>query len=568
MARKTLINPVKWRSVNETNADADVGLIGEPVIDWRNGKPYLRIMNGELPGGKIVGEGLLDVVTDPTILYPLSGSINLAISPVFTSSPFSTVDTTGEATHLFSIWEISTDINFTNIVYNSGTDFSSLTTLDLFSKGVSLEGEQEYFIRVKYISSNSYSSNWSEVSSFTTSTALPLYQNAKLISSDNNLGDYFGYALDISDNGDVMVVGSYGADSVNTDTGAIFVLTKVENNWVETAKLTASDATTNDYFGYDVAISGDGNTIIAGSPLESDADVQAGAIYVFKKTNGVWSQTKKIVSTSAGYLDRLGVSCSIDTLGTRMAVGAAWKSSNWSWYSGAIFVFRLENDIWVEEATLTSSTNETYGLLGRSVGIDGSGSFIVAGCSYEDVVGSDSGSAYVFTRVNNSWSQTKRLIPSDGSAGSFFGEAIAISGDGSTVVVGAWRDDDLGSDTGAIYIFDNKSGLWIQRVKLKPSDVVSGVRFGSSVNISPDGNTVIAGAYRSNFKGNNSGAAYIFTRNGLNWSEQSRLLASDGGASDYFGISVAISGNGLAVSGAYGLDGGGSNSGGLYVYGS
>ncbi len=163
------------------------------------------------------------------------------------------------------------------------------------------------------------------------------------------------------------------------------------------------------------------------------------------------------------------------------------------------------------------------------------------------------------------------LTASDGGIsspiGDRFGISVAILGD--TVVIGAYRDDDNGSNSGSAYIFDrNNSGLnkWGQVKKILPSDGAYDDEFGHSVAVS--GNTVVVGAYLDDDSGSNSGSGYLFDRNdggGNNWGQVNKILASDGAAGDQFGISVAISGDTVVV-GANLDDDNDSSSGSAYIY--
>ena len=115
---------------------------------------------------------------------------------------------------------------------------------------------------------------------------------------------------------------------------------------------------------------------------------------------------------------------------------------------------------------------------------------------------------------------------------------MAIAGD--TVVVGAYNDDDNGSESGSAYVFTRSGTTWTEQAKLTASDGAADDFFGISVAIS--GDTVVIGAYADDDNGINSGSAYIYTRSGSTWTEQAKLMASDGVRIDQFGCSVAISG--------------------------
>ncbi|HEY9245763.1 MAG TPA: PEF-CTERM sorting domain-containing protein [Candidatus Methanoperedens sp.] len=167
------------------------------------------------------------------------------------------------------------------------------------------------------------------------------------------------------------------------------------------------------------------------------------------------------------------------------------------------------------------------------------------------------GSVYVFVRSGGVWEQQQKLAAIGGETGDLFGQSVSISGD--TIVIGAERDDGKGS----VYVFvRNSNGVWTEQQKLIASDGTAGDTFGTSVRIHRDtihGDTIVVGAGRINDKG----SAYVFVRNSNGiWTEQQKLTASDGAAGDYFGYSVGIHGDTIVV-GAY-LDD--SNKGAAYVF--
>ena len=107
----------------------------------------------------------------------------------------------------------------------------------------------------------------------------------------------------------------------------------------------------------------------------------------------------------------------------------------------------------LEQTKLTASDGATGDNFGWSVAVSGDGNSVVIGARYDDDRGSNSGSAYVFTRSGSSWTQQAKLTASDGAASDNFGWSVAVSGDGSTAVIGAHGDDDRGDGSGSAYIF-------------------------------------------------------------------------------------------------------------------
>ncbi|KAL7518168.1 hypothetical protein ACHAWX_003022 [Stephanocyclus meneghinianus] len=329
-------------------------------------------------------------------------------------------------------------------------------------------------------------------------------------------------------------------------------------------KLTAAYGATSDYFGYSVGISG--NFAIVGAHLDDDKGNDSGAAYIFElnKSTGIWIQRDKLTAADATAGDYFGWSVSIS--GKFAVVGAHLDDDNGN-NSGAAYVFELDESsgTWIQKAKLTAADAAAYDYFGSSVGI--SGNVVVVGAYGEDEKGNDSGSAYIF-QLNEStgvWNQKAKLTAADGGVSDNVGNSVGISG--SIVVVGAHLDDDNGSNSGAAYVFElnEGTGVWNQKAKLTAADGATGDYFGWSVGVS--GNVVIIGAYLDDDKGSDSGSAYIFNLNestGI-WSQKAKLTAVDADTYDYFGYSVSISGN-VVVVGAYADDDKGSQSGAAYVF--
>jgi len=234
--------------------------------------------------------------------------------------------------------------------------------------------------------------------------------------------------------------------------------------------------------------------------------------------------------------------------------------------------FPVRIDPFIVDAELTASDAASGYKLGDSVAISADGSTIVAGAEGNT---SQPGAAYVFTEPGGGWAggtETAKLTASDGQNNDELGSSVAISSDGSTIVVGAMGSN---SHQGAAYVFSEPGGGWsseTEAAKLTASDGLSNSYLGCSVGISADGSTVVAGAYRASVGGHfNQGAAYVFTKPGGGWSsetEAAKLTASDGAASAQLGYSAALSADGsTAVVGAwFATVGSNSGQGAAYVF--
>jgi predicted SPOUT superfamily RNA methylase MTH1 len=296
-------------------------------------------------------------------------------------------------------------------------------------------------------------------------------------------------------------------------------------------KLTASDKEAEDYFGYSVAISGD--YIVVGAFLEyPDGISAAGSAYIFDAVTG--DQLHKLTASDKESGDYFGYSVAIS--GDKIVVGAAFERADDIYRAGSAYVFDAVSGDQLHK--LTASDKEANDYFAKSVSI--SGDKIVIGAYLEDPDGiSDAGSAYIFDAVTGD--QLHKLTASDKEAGDNFGVSVAISGD--NIVVGANHEDPDGiSDAGSAYIFDAVSGNQLN--KLTASDKEATDNFGYSVAIS--GDNIVVGANQENPDGSsNAGSAYIF--DAVTGDQLHKLTASDKEAGDYFGYSVAISGDNIVV---------------------
>lgn len=323
----------------------------------------------------------------------------------------------------------------------------------------------------------------------------------------------------------------------------------------EEDKLLASDGAADDRFGNSVAISGD--TIVVGAEYDDDYGPGSGSAYVFSYDGTEWSQQDKLLASDGDIHDRFGYS--VDISGDIIVVGAPADDNENGAQAGAAYVFMRTGSNWHQQQKLRASDGEAGDFFGTSVSINGG--FIVVGAKYDDDNGNNSGSAYVFVRDINNWMEVQKLLASDGGEDDLFG--ISVTNTIDTIVVGAEGDDDNGSNAGAAYVFARNGTDWTEEDKLLAGDGAVGDLFGRSAAIS--GDTVVVGAENDNDNGVNSGSAYVFSYDGTEWSQQDKLLASDGAEADWFGCSVAISG-GTIVIGSVGDDDNGELSGSAYAF--
>ncbi|WP_345724544.1 FG-GAP repeat protein [Herpetosiphon gulosus] len=404
-------------------------------------------------------------------------------------------------------------------------------------------------------------------------------------------------------------------DEAVLDAGAVYVFVRTGTTWSQQAYLKASQVSAEDGFGTHVAIHGD--TIVVGAPHEDssttgvqnsatptvdEAALDAGAVYVFVRTETIWQQQAYLKASQVSPADMVGTSVAIT--GDTIVVGATGEASSTAGVqnsatptvdettpeAGAALVFTRNGTTWSQQAYLKASQVSAGDIFGKYVAI--ADDTIVVGAPQEDssTVGIqhsatptvdeaalDAGAAYVFVRSGTMWNQQAYLKASQVSAGDIFGWSVAV--DGETIVVGVPHDDssttgiqnsatptvdEASIDAGAASVFMRSGTTWSQQAYFKASQVSAGDIVGFSVAV--DGDTIVVGAphedsSRAGVQNSavptvdeamlDAGAAYRFSRSGTTWSQQAYLKAVQVSASDIVGFSVAVDGETIVIGAPY-----------------
>ena len=380
-------------------------------------------------------------------------------------------------------------------------------------------------------------------------------EEAKLTASDPGSHDFFGWAVSLS--GDTAWVGAYQEDPPLADAGSAYVFTRVGTVWSDAVKRYADDTTSNANLGWSVSLSGD--TALVGAYRDDVRPLSdSGSAFVYTRSGTVWSQQARLTASDASSSDQFGHSVSIS--GDTALIGSRWDDVTPFGNCGSAYVFTRVGTVWSEEAQLTASDKASSDEFGTSVSVSGDTALI--GARLDDAPLSNSGSAYVFTRVGTIWSEEDKLTASDATSDDILGQSVSLSGD--TALVGAHIADGNVVSSGAAYVYTRSGTLWSEEAKLEASDGASGDQFGWSVSLS--GDTALVGAQFDDAP-TNSGSAYVFTRAGTVWSEEAILRASDAALEDRFGVSVSVSVSGdVALIGAYLDDAPISNQGSAYLF--
>jgi hypothetical protein len=357
--------------------------------------------------------------------------------------------------------------------------------------------------------------------------------------------DNVGFSVALSSDGNTI---AYGAPQNNLNRGKTTVFSRVGNSWIHKGT-TLIGETIYEQNGYSLDLSADGNTIIIGSPFSSDTAQNCGAIHVFQWDGNNWlQQGSTIYGNQSG--QAIGKAVSISGDGMTIAVGAPFRSidlNNWS-SVGLARVYRWTNGDWVLLGTdFLGQAEEDW--FGSDVSLNSDGNFLAVSAKFSAVNGTESGYAKVFYWNATEWIQVGDDII--GEAGETMGSAIRLTPDANSLVIGAALSSDAGTGKGKIVVMDRVNGLWQQR-----GNAVTGsstyARLGHSVGISDDGNIFVGGAIQGNGGGANSGQLQAYYWDGGSWQLYNEMIYGES-PQNFFGSAADISGNGSVVAGgAYG----------------
>ncbi len=362
----------------------------------------------------------------------------------------------------------------------------------------------------------------------------------KIFASDGSFFANFGISTSMS--GDFAIAGAYlGRNEDYQATGSAYIYNYNGDNWLEHTKLLASDGTVNDHYGYSTSV--DGNFAIIGAPSDCDAGFFAGAAYIYNYDGTNWVEQIKI--TESNVIDEQCLGRGVAISGNFAVIGVPLDDEN-GYHTGSAYIYYYNGINWIEHVKLTASDSSTVYQFGTCVSIDGN--LAMVGSPESELV-------YVYFFDGLEWTEQAILTASDGADDDYFGYSISI--DNNFAVIGAY------GGIGSAYVFYFNGSEWIEQAILTASDGFEDNYYGFSVSIS-DNYTVIGAQYDDEF-GQWSGASYIYHFDGLNWTEVTKITASDGAEFDKFGTSVSVDGDFIIV-GSNGDDGNANDSGTAYIF--
>jgi len=383
---------------------------------------------------------------------------------------------------------------------------------------------------------------------------------ARFAPEDGDDGDQFGWSMAL-DGGTALVGAPIDEDPNGTRAGSAYVFERSDGGWEQAAKLAPEDGDSGDVFGTAVAI--DGGTALVGARRDENPNgPRAGSAYIFERSGGGWEQAAKLAPESVGVDERFGWAVAL--AGETAIVGSPRETENGE-NAGAARAFERSDGEWTVGAKLLAEDGTEGDFFGSSVALAGDAA-LVGAPGDEDPNGEQAGSAYVFEGGDDGWTQRAKFAPEDGTEGDLFGTAADVAGD-AALVAAVHDEDPNGEQAGSAYIFERGNDGWTEQAKLASDDGGEGDEFGWAVALA--GETALVGARRHAGNGEEAGAAYAFEQSGGGWEQAAKLAPEDGGEGARVGTSVALAG-GTALVGAPGdtteTDEGNAETGSVYGF--
>lgn len=380
------------------------------------------------------------------------------------------------------------------------------------------------------------------VSSTTYNWLVSIQQGSKLVATGYNGASSQGNGVSISGDGSSLAVGGY-TDSGNVGVAWIFSATGA-TGWKQTQKLVGTGYTGTPEQGVSLTLSTDNTTLAVGGINDNGG---VGAVWMFANNSGNWGQQGvKLVPSDVSGNASVGVSIALSSNGNISAIGGYTDDSN----VGATWIYSRSGTGWSQSGTKivgTGYSGSSY--QGCSVALSNDGSTLAIGGYGDD---SNIGAVWIYYGTGLNYTYQAKLVGSDGVGSSSQGASVALSSDGNTVAFGGISDD---SGVGAVWVFNRQGTVWTQGNKLVGSGYVGASQQGYSLSMSGDGNTLcVGGAYDNSALG----AMWVYTRTGINWTQQGSKLVGTGysggapGANVFQGVSSSLttSGNKLVVGGS------------------
>ena len=353
--------------------------------------------------------------------------------------------------------------------------------------------------------------------------------------------DFSGMSVSLSADGTVVAIGADKNDGNGTDSGHVRVYQNNAGTWTQLGQDIDGEGT-YDHSGDSVSLSADGSVVAIGASENSGNGTNSGHVRVYQNNAGTWTQIGQDIDGGAA-LDYSGYSVSLSADGSVVAIGAPFNNDN-GIFSGHVRVYQNNAGTWTQQGGEIDG-EASYDSSGMSVSLSADGSVVAIGAPYNNLhPGISSGYARVYQNNAGTWTQLGQDIDGEG-IDDRSGISVSLSADGTVVAIGADKNDDNGTDSGHVRVYQNNAGIWTQ-IGQDIDGAAEGDRFGLSVSLNADGSVVAIGAIYNDGNGNDSGHVRVYQNNAGTWTQLGWTIygAAEG---DISGKSVSLSADGSVV---------------------
>ena len=353
-------------------------------------------------------------------------------------------------------------------------------------------------------------------------------------------GDESGPSVSLSSDGTRVAIGANGNDGNGGASGHVRVYEFSGGTWTQLGSDIDGEAVM-DQSGYSVSLSSDGTTVAIGAIYNDGNGNSSGHVRIYEFSGGDWSQLGSDIDGEAIF-DQSGWSVSLSSDGTRVAIGAIGNDANGA-NSGQVRIYEFSGGTWTQLGSDIDgeAANDNSG---RSVSLSSDGTRVAIGAPYNDGNGNASGHVRIYEFSGGTWTQLGSDI--DGEAvDNYSGNSVSLSSDGTRVAIGAHGNDGSYNYAGHVRVYEFSGGTWNQLgsdIEGEAADDNS----GWSVSLSSDGTRVAIGAIYNDENGSNSGHVRIYELSGGTWTQLATDIDGEA-ADDQSGYSVSLSSDGTTV---------------------
>lgn len=331
----------------------------------------------------------------------------------------------------------------------------------------------------------------------------------KITAADSLVTDHYGCSLATNKDGSLLAVGSTHHSWDKNHGGAVYLYQKEGTSWNLFRKIMPDEATERAYFGSSVAFNSDGTVMVVGAYYDGLEETKTGLAYVYEQTEvGDWTLVATLKPSDGSEGSFFGISCSLSKDGSLIAVGAHGDSKTAA-NSGAVYLYTKKNGEYTQSIKLTPGDSKRNMQFGRATAVSDDGSTVLVG-AHGSSDKTSSGVAFVFAKSGVIWARQAKLVARNPIAEDGFGISVALSDNGSKAIIGAWGNDEHGEASGSAHLFERQGSSWTEKKKVTAGDAGDHKNFGGAVSMDSSGQNVIVGSHCVSSIVPQAGAVYVF----------------------------------------------------------